>query len=180
MLGRQLGLSRQELRDIYVSAQLHDVGKIGIHDAILQKPGALTDEEFGVMKTHAAKGAEIMQQIPQMKNIIPGLRWHHERADGRGHPDGLTDDRIPLMAKIIAVADTFDAITTVRPYQKPMTFERARARVNELRAVSLDAQVVDAFNRACDSGLIRLEEDVGAQGLARPEEPAAVETVVGG
>jgi HD-GYP domain-containing protein (c-di-GMP phosphodiesterase class II) len=156
ILARQLGLSQEELREVHVSAQLHDVGKIGIHDAILQKPGSLTDEEFEVMKTHTTKGAEIMHQIPQMKKMIPGLRWHHERADGRGYPDGLTGDRIPLMAKIIAVADTFDAITTVRPYQQPMTFERARARINELRAVALDAEVVDAFNRACAEGVIRL------------------------
>jgi HD-GYP domain-containing protein (c-di-GMP phosphodiesterase class II) len=184
VLARELGLSKAELREIHVSAQLHDVGKIGIHDAILQKPGALTDEEFETMKTHAAKGADIMQRIPQMKKIIPGLRWHHERADGRGYPDGLTGDRIPRMAKIIAVADTFDAITTVRPYQQPMTFERACARVNELRAVALDADVVDAFNRACASGRIKLAD---REAVSKDELPVveaaeaaeAAETVVG-
>jgi HD-GYP domain-containing protein (c-di-GMP phosphodiesterase class II) len=156
VLARQLELAREEIRDIHIAAQLHDVGKIGIDDAILQKPGALTDEEFAVMKTHTVKGAAIMSQIPQMERIIPGLRWHHERADGRGYPDGLTGEAIPLMARIIAVADTFDAITTRRPYQAPMGFERARARINELREVALDARVVDAFNGACDQGLIRL------------------------
>jgi len=172
VLAHQLGRAKEELRDIHVSAQLHDVGKIGINDAILQKPGSLTDDEFDIMKTHTTKGAEIMDQISQMKKMIPGLRWHHERADGRGYPDGLIGEQIPLMAKIIAVADTFDAITTVRPYQQPMTFERARARVNELRAVALDADVVDAFNRACEAGQIRLARE--------PEKPAPVETVAGG
>ena len=99
------------------------------------------------MKTHTTKGAEIMHKIPQMKKMIPGLRWHHERADGRGYPDGLTAQRIPLMAKIIAVADTFDAITTTRPYQQPMTFEVARARITELRAVALDADVVAVIEK---------------------------------
>lgn len=158
ILARELGLPAREVRDIHVSAQLHDVGKIGINDAILQKPGALTDDEFAVMKTHTVKGAEIMSQIPQMERIIPGLRWHHERADGRGYPDGLTNEQIPMMARIIAVADTFDAITTSRPYQQPMTFERAKARIDELRGVALDKDVVDAFRRACAKGTIHLEE----------------------
>ena len=185
ILAHQLGLDKEELREIHVSAQLHDVGKIGIHDAILQKPGALTDEEFEIMKTHTTKGAEIMHKIPQMKKMLPGLRWHHERADGRGYPDGLTADRIPLMAKIIAVADTFDAITTVRPYQQPMTFERARARVNELRTIALDTDVVDAFNRSCEAGLINLDHVPQAKAAADAEAKAEAEaqapagTVVG-
>jgi HD-GYP domain-containing protein (c-di-GMP phosphodiesterase class II) len=175
LLAKELELSKDELRDVNIAAQLHDVGKIGIDDAILQKPGALTDEEFAVMKTHTVKGAAIMKGIPQMERIIPGLRWHHERADGRGYPDGLKGEEIPLMARMIAVADTFDAITTRRPYQAPMSFERARARINELREVALDARVVDAFNRACERGTI----DLGPAAAAPAVAPAAASEAVG-
>ncbi len=157
ILGRQLGLPDAELRDIHVASLLHDVGKIAIDDAILKKPGALTDDEFKIMKTHTTRGAEIMEPIRQMENMLPGLRWHHERMTGGGYPDGLAGERIPLMARIIAVADTFDAITTARPYQNPMSYEAAVARVNELKGAALDEKVVEAFNRACNAGLIRLE-----------------------
>ena len=133
IIAREMGLGDADLRDLHVSSLLHDVGKIGIDDAILKKNGQLTDEEYETIKTHAALGATIMSPIRQMKNMLPGLRHHHERCNGRGYPDGLTRDQIPQMARIIAVADTFDAITTVRPYQEPMTFEFAMARINELR-----------------------------------------------
>jgi HD-GYP domain-containing protein (c-di-GMP phosphodiesterase class II) len=93
---------------------MHDVGKIGIHDNILQKPGRLTPDEFEVMKTHTTLGASIMGRIRQMRHILPGLRSHHERWKGGGYPEGLAGDEIPLMARIIAVADAFDAITTHR------------------------------------------------------------------
>ena len=164
ILARGLGLPEADLRDLHVSSLLHDVGKIGIDDSILKKNGRLTDEEYEIIKTHAALGATIMSPIPQMKPVIPGLRHHHERCDGSGYPDGLKRDETPLMARIIAVADTFDAITTVRPYQQPMSFERAVARINELRGDALDERVVDAFNRACEMGLMTPgesdEEDV--------------------
>ncbi len=158
ILGRQLGLPDAELREIHVASLLHDVGKIAIDDAILKKPGALTDDEFKIMKTHTTRGAEIMEPIRQMENMLPGLRWHHERMTGGGYPDGLAGDRIPMMARIIAVADTFDAITTNRPYQNPMSYDAAVARVNELKGAALDEKVVEAFNRACNAGLIRLEQ----------------------
>ena len=101
-----------------VSAQLHDVGKIGIEDRILKKPGALTPEEFEIMKTHTTKGANILRPVAQLKDMIPGIELHHESLDGRGYPRGLQDAEIPLLPRIIAVADTFDALTTNRPYQQ--------------------------------------------------------------
>jgi len=157
LIAQQMGLSEEEIRDIYVSSLLHDVGKIGIQDGILNKAGALTDEEYEIIKTHAEKGAAIMTPIRQMKNMIPGIRHHHERCNGRGYPDGLSREQTPLMARIIAVADTFDAITTDRPYQQPMKFEVAKKRINELRGAALDEQVVDAFNEVCRVGRIRPE-----------------------
>jgi HD-GYP domain-containing protein (c-di-GMP phosphodiesterase class II) len=158
VLARQLALSPQELRDIDVASLLHDVGKIGVDDAILKKPGLLTPEEFEVMKTHTTRGAAIMSEIPKMKEILPGLRSHHERWKGGGYPDGLAGEHIPFMARIIAVADTFDAMTTDRPYQRAMTFEAAQARVNQLKGVALDERVVEAFNRAFRAGEIQGEQ----------------------
>jgi HD-GYP domain-containing protein (c-di-GMP phosphodiesterase class II) len=177
ILARELGMSEAELREIHVSSLLHDVGKIVIDDAILKKQGGLTDEEYEIIKTHAALGATIMAPIRQMKPIIPGLRHHHERWSGRGYPDRLSRDQIPRMARIIAVADTFDAITTVRPYQKPMTFDEAVALINKLKDEALDPEIVAAFNEACAKGLIdldRSEED--AEKAAIPAPPRPVET----
>lgn len=166
VLARQLGLSAHDIRDIDIASLLHDVGKIGVDDAILKKPGVLTPEEFEVMKTHTTRGAAIMSEIPKMKEILPGLRSHHERWKGGGYPDGLSGEQIPLMARIIAVADTFDAMTTDRPYQRAMTLEAAHARINQLKGVALDERVVEAFNRAFVAGEIRSEARVGAVAAA--------------
>ncbi len=158
IVARQLGLSSEEIRDIHVASLLHDVGKIGIDDSILKKPAPLTGEEFAVMKQHPVLGASIMAPIRQMKRILPGLRNHHERWRGGGYPDGLAGEGIPLMARIIAVADTFDAMTTDRPYQRGVSFEDALERLNELKGVVLDPKIVDAFNRAFQAGEIRPQD----------------------
>jgi HD-GYP domain-containing protein (c-di-GMP phosphodiesterase class II) len=118
----------------------------------------LTLDEFATMKTHTTLGASIMQPIRQMTKIIPGLRSHHERMNGSGYPEGLHADQIPMMARIIAVADTFDAMTTHRPYQTAMTFDAAQARINELKTVALDSKVVEAFNRAYQAGEFQPED----------------------
>ncbi len=152
IIGRYLGFSREELRDLHVSSLLHDVGKIGIDDAILKKPAALTPLEFEAMKSHPTRGAKIMGRIPQMKNIIPGMRFHHERWAGGGYPTGLKGEEIPMQARIIAVADTFDAMTTDRPYQRAFDVADAVARINDLRGIGFDPQVVEAFNRAYEAG----------------------------
>ncbi len=167
IVGRYLGLSEEELKDLHVASLLHDVGKIGVDDAILKKPGALSPEEFELMKSHTVLGANIMAPIPQMRRIIPGLRSHHERMNGSGYPDGLKGDAIPVMARIIAVADTFDAMTTHRPYQQAMRFEAALARINELKGVVLDERVVEAFNRAFHAGEFQ-EEQRAVEGQAQP------------
>jgi HD-GYP domain-containing protein (c-di-GMP phosphodiesterase class II) len=164
ILAKELGLKGAQLREIHVSSLMHDVGKIGIHDAILQKPGKLTAEEFEVMKTHTVLGANILAPIRKMKRIIPGLRWHHERMNGQGYPDGLSGDQIPLMARIIAIADTFDAVTTHRPYQDTMTFDEALKVLERLKGDALDEKIVDAFMNAYAHGLIR-SADIGEAGV---------------
>jgi HD-GYP domain-containing protein (c-di-GMP phosphodiesterase class II) len=175
IIARAMGLPKHEVEKIHVASVMHDVGKIGIHDAILQKPGALTRDEFEVMKTHTTRGAEIMAPIPQMREVIPGLRSHHERWNGTGYPDGLVGEQIPLMGRIIAVADTFDAMTTRRPYQEPFTFEDAAARINELKGLAFDERVVEAFNRAYAAGEFGTEPaEVGDDALASPPSSQAI------
>ncbi|MBD3867731.1 MAG: HD domain-containing protein [Acidobacteria bacterium] len=152
IIARYMGLEKKEIDAIHVASVLHDVGKIGIHDAILNKPGALTPEEYDVMKTHTTRGAEIMAPIRKLKNIIDGLRSHHERWNGSGYPDGLKGEDIPLMGRIIAVADTFDAMTTNRPYQRSLSFQQAVDRINDIKASAFDDRVVESFNRAYQAG----------------------------
>ncbi len=158
ILGRQLGLSREEINNIHIASLLHDVGKIAIDDVILKKPGRLTPDELSVMQTHAARGAKIMSPIRQMREILPGLRNHHERWQGGGYPDGLEGDAIPLTARVIAVADRFDAMTTDRPYQRALSFEDAVRLLNEFKGTELEGRIVEAFNRAYQAGEIRPEE----------------------
>jgi HD-GYP domain-containing protein (c-di-GMP phosphodiesterase class II) len=154
-IAQRLGLADDEVEKIRISALLHDVGKIGIDDKILKKPSALTDEEYEVMKKHPQKGYKIMSQIPAMKEFLPGMYMHHEMVDGKGYPQGLKGDEIPLMGKIVAVADTFDAMTTERPYQKAMNFEDALARIESFVDTRYDRAVVEAFTAACNEGQIR-------------------------
>lgn len=154
-IAQRLGLSDDECEKIRISALLHDVGKIAIDDNILKKPSALTDDEFVIMKQHPQKGYKIMSQIRAMKEFLPGMYMHHEMVNGQGYPQGLKSDEIPLMAKIVAVADTFDAMTTDRPYQQAMKFEDAIARIQSFVGTRYDPGVVDAFVAACEEGQIR-------------------------
>ena len=154
-IAQRLGLSDEETEQIRISALLHDVGKIAIDDKILKKPAALTDDEYEIMKGHPQKGYKIMSQIPAMKEFLPGMYMHHEMVNGMGYPQGLKGDEIPLMGKIVAVADTFDAMTTDRPYQKAMKFEDALARIESFVGTRYDPAVVAAFSEACHEGQIR-------------------------
>lgn len=155
-IGNAMGLNDHALDRLRISALLHDVGKIGVDDRVLKKPGKLTDEEFDLMKQHTVKGANIMRPVAQLKEMLPGIELHHERMDGKGYPYGLTGDQIPLMARIIAVADTFDAITTNRPYQSAMDLDYAIERIRSLAVSRFDPRVVEAFESAIHSGKIRL------------------------
>ncbi len=156
IIAQQLGLNADELEKIRISALLHDVGKIGVDDRVLKKPGALTTEEFALMKQHPLKGANIMRPVAQLKEMLPGIELHHEHVDGHGYPHGLQGDEIPLMARIIAVADTLDAMTTNRPYQTAMDLEFAMNRITELANTKFDAAVVDSLNRCVRAGKLRL------------------------
>lgn len=150
-----LGLPEDEIEQIRISALLHDVGKIGIDDRVLKKPAALTDEEFEIMKTHPQKGYKIMSQIPAMRDFLPGMYMHHEMINGEGYPQQLKGDQIPVQARIVSVADTFDAMTTERPYQRAMDLEAALTRLKSFIGTRYDARVVAAFVAACEAGKIR-------------------------
>ncbi|MCB1056657.1 MAG: HD domain-containing protein [Acidobacteria bacterium] len=154
-IARSLGLADDFQNRIWIAALLHDVGKIGVEDRILKKGGVLSPEEYEQMKAHTVIGAEIMTSIEQLREALPVIRWHHENWNGRGYPDGLRGEQIPLMARIVAVADTFDAITTNRPYQNAYTLDYAVETIKKLTGARFDAKVVTAFLSAVDRGEIQ-------------------------
>lgn len=156
LIAQQLGLSTEELDKIRIAALLHDVGKIGVDDRVLKKPGALTPEEFDLMKQHTVKGANIMRPVAQLKEMLPGIELHHEQIDGRGYPYAMKGPDIPLMARIIAVADTLDAMTTNRPYQSAMEIDYALGKIRALTGTKFDDKVVDALERAVKTGKLKL------------------------
>jgi putative nucleotidyltransferase with HDIG domain len=156
LIGRELGLSDQDLDTLRISALLHDVGKIGVEDRVLKKPGALTQEEFALMKQHTVKGANIMRPVSQLKEMLPGIELHHEHMDGRGYPYGLQGPQIPLMARIIGVADTLDAMTTNRPYQSAMDLDFALQKIKTLTGTKFDGVVVNALEACVTAGRLRL------------------------
>ena len=157
MIARELGQTEDFIEIVRISAQLHDVGKIGIEDRILKKPGALTPEEFDVMKTHTTKGANILRPVAQLKDMIPGIELHHESLDGRGYPRGLKGEDIPLLPRIIAVADTFDALTTNRPYQNAHDPQAALKIIHSLIGKRLDPDAVAALTAIYGRGEIRIQ-----------------------
>ena len=159
-IGKNLGLPEREMRNLRISALLHDVGKIGIDDRILRKPGALSDDEFEVMKQHPAKGAAIMSGVAQLIDIIPGMKYHHEKWAGGGYPDNLEGEAIPVQARIVAIADTFDAMTTNRPYQKAMELGYVVEKIKSFAGTRFDPRVVEAFANAVRRGDITIEEQV--------------------
>ncbi len=151
-IARQCGIEGSELQKVEIAALLHDVGKIGIDDAILTKPEALTDPEFAQMRVHTVKGAAIVSPIKRLREMLPGIRSHHENWSGGGYPDGLVGEQIPLVARIIAAADVFDAMTTQRPYQQAMRLDFVFKRIGQMAGNRLDPNIVRAFLAAVRTG----------------------------
>jgi putative nucleotidyltransferase with HDIG domain len=172
LIAKELNMPDQFVEMLRISALLHDVGKIGIEDRILKKPGALTPEEFEIMKTHTTKGANILRPVKQLREMLPGIELHHEALDGRGYPYGLKGDQIPILARIIAVADTFDAVTTNRPYQKAHDPNDALRIIHSLVNKRLDAQCVAALTTVFDRGDIRVQNIVKAAAAPAALAPA--------
>jgi HD-GYP domain-containing protein (c-di-GMP phosphodiesterase class II) len=148
LLAQKLNLPPKEIDLIRIGATLHDLGMTGIGDEILRKPGKLTDAEYEIMKTHSAKGAEIISTVPDLQPILPIVRSHHERWDGRGYPDKLKGDAIPQLARIVAVADAFDAMTSNAPYhpdQKGCPPKAAFEEIRQIAGTQFDPECVSAF-----------------------------------
>ncbi len=164
IIATEMGLKNEDIEKIRIAAQLHDVGKIGIEDRILKKPGALTPEEFEIMKTHTTKGAAILRPVAMLQEMIPGIELHHESVDGRGYPFGLKGDQLPLMPRIIMVGDTFDAMTTNRPYQAAMDPEYVIRIINSLAGTKFDPHVVAAMTKVFESGKLRIQRAATVSG----------------
>ncbi len=144
-IAKHLGLDSEAVFRVRIGAILHDVGKLGIRDAILKKPAGLTAEEYAEMRKHPEIGSQIMAPIRMLKDIIPGIRNHHETWDGKGYPDHLAGEQIPLIARIICVADTFDAMTTDRPYQRAMELDDVVSKLRSMAGTRFDPRVIEAF-----------------------------------
>jgi putative nucleotidyltransferase with HDIG domain len=158
-VGEAMGLEPGLKEDLRWAAILHDIGKIGIPDTILRKPGKLTDEEFAEIKKHPDRGVEILKHLASLAHVLPAIRHHHERVDGRGYPSGLSGEDIPLLARIIAVGDTFDAITSTRAYRVAGSPAEALAEIERVGGTQLDAQIASIFVTMC-------RQDLGAAILA--------------
>jgi putative nucleotidyltransferase with HDIG domain len=155
MLAEKLELPDDQVEIIKIGGPLHDIGKIGIDDAILRKPGKLTPEEFAAMQKHTTMGAEILQTVPELHRIIPLVRSHHERWDGTGYPDRLAGEDIPFIARIVAVADAFDAMTSHRPYH-----ENKKGRTPQWAFAEVERQAGRQFDPRCARAFLEIREDV--------------------
>lgn len=158
MIGREMGLSENELKSLRRTAQMHDIGKIGIPDSVLNKPGRLTDEEYGVMKSHTSRGGDILKGFTILDHVVEGALYHHERYDGRGYPQGLKGEEIPLFARIIGTADAFDAMTANRIYRKQMDLDYVINELKKGRGTQFDPTSDDILLKLIEDGKINLKE----------------------
>lgn len=149
--------SDKDVKRIHYIALMHDIGKIGIPDAVLNKPGRLTDEEFAIMKQHAVIGDRLLKDIDTVEGLADGVRHHHERYDGKGYPDGLSGEDIPVVARILCIADCFDAMTSNRVYRKRLSDEQVRAELERCSGSQFDPQMLEAFCELLDSGELNVK-----------------------
>ncbi|MGO4106139.1 HD-GYP domain-containing protein [Paenibacillus sp. YAF4_2] len=145
LLGEKIGISSADLEQLKLAALLHDIGKLAIPDHILMKPGRLTDEEFDVIRQHPAIGYELLKDLPEVNDILPIVRWHHERIDGKGYPDGLKGDEIPFLVRIVSLADAFDAMTSTRVYRSSLHVKEVRKQLVTNANTQFDEQLVHQF-----------------------------------
>ncbi|MBQ9004361.1 MAG: HD domain-containing protein [Eggerthellaceae bacterium] len=150
MLAERMGLGADEVERVVRMAILHDVGKIGVPDAVLNKPGKLTDEEFDLIKSHARRGGDILDKVKSMPDLSAGARWHHEHYDGRGYPDGLAGEAIPLEARIICVADSYDAMTSDRVYREHLSQDVVREEIVNGMGTQFDPAIAKAMLEIID------------------------------
>lgn len=144
-LARSAGMSEAQVERVRIAGLVHDIGKIGVPEAVLRKPGRLTDQEFGMMKQHPEIGYRVLRDIPQLEDVLPGVLHHHERFDGKGYPHGLSGDRTPLMARIIALADSFDAMSSNRTYRSALNREKVLSEIEKCAGTQFDPQLAHLF-----------------------------------
>jgi len=144
-IGKEMGLNEKELKNLELASVLHDIGKIGTYEAILNKPEELTKDEFNVIKLHAGKGAEMLSTIKQLKEIVPSIKYHHERYDGEGYPDGLKGEEIPILSRILCVADAVDSMLSDRPYRKGLAMREIFEELRKGSGTQFDPLVIKAF-----------------------------------
>ena len=150
MIAEKMGLSQEQCEDIYYMGLLHDIGKIGVPNEIINKPTKLTDEEYGVIKTHPATGYDILAEIKSRPDLATGARWHHERYDGKGYPDHKTGEEIPLEARIIAVADSYDAMTSNRSYRNYLPQDVVREEIEKNIGTQFDENAATCMLQIMD------------------------------
>lgn len=158
MIARKLGFNEKQIEELRQTALLHDIGKIGIPDRVLNKPGRLTDEEFELMKSHVVRGSEILKKFTVVKNVYEGALYHHERWDGRGYVHGLKGEEIPLNARIIGVADAFDAMTANRVYRNQLNFDFVVDEIKKCSGTQFDPRMAKALLECIDDGWINIDE----------------------
>ena len=144
-IAQKMNISDKDIELLYSACLLHDIGKIGVPESVLRKTDKLDEEDLMYIKAHTSIGVRILSPIPDFADMLPLIRYHHERIDGNGYPDGLKGDEIPLLAKIVAVTDTFDAIISDRPYRKGKSFEVAMKIIEEAKGTQLDSEIVEIF-----------------------------------
>lgn len=169
LIAREYGFTKEEQENLRNAALLHDIGKIGIPDSVLNKPGRLTDPEYAVMKTHVTRGAEILKDFTLIEHVVEGARYHHERYDGKGYPDGLKGEQIPLYGRIISIADAFDAMTANRVYRKRQDFDYVMGELHKGRGTQFDPDLLDIFLKLIDDKVIDIDA-IYANAPAAPEE----------
>jgi putative nucleotidyltransferase with HDIG domain len=171
LLAEELALPEEQRHLLRAATALHDIGKIAIDDQVLRKPGRLTETEFEHMRTHVTRGAEIIETMPALAWALPVVRSHHERWDGSGYPDGLAGDQIPLAARVVAVADTFDAMTSDRPYRRGLPAATAFAEIRAGAGKQFDPVCAEAFFRIRDKieNLLQNEELFRQNAVAGPD-----------
>lgn len=157
MIAREYGFSEEDCENLRRAALLHDIGKIAIPDSVLNKPGRLTDDEYAIMKTHVTRGSEILKDFTLIDHVVEGARYHHERYDGRGYPDGLKGEEIPLYGRIIAIADAFDAMTANRVYRKRQDFDYVMGELHKGRGTQFDPDLLDIFLKLIDDKKIDID-----------------------
>ncbi len=170
LIGKKLGLSQEDLETLKDGALFHDIGKIGIPDAILQKPGKLTDNEYDDIKNHPSIGAKILAPAKIFGGIIDIVKYHHERFDGKGYPSSLKGEEIPLLARIVCVADSFDAMTSDRSYRPRFTLLKALDELENGKGTQFDPRVVDAFILAIKENKNYVEQDLGIDFILRKDD----------